>query len=130
MDEHWQDEHWQDDELRSTFARLGFITCSRSMTALLRRAKKAADISDVKGKEVTLQLRQENFLQQASDVYAVIWSAGGGFGDPLERDPSSVREDVIDNRSVSIASGATLAPSRTLHSRFSTSLPSAVLPPC
>lgn len=47
MDEHWQDEHWQDDELRSTFARLGFITCSRSMTALLRRAKKAADISDV-----------------------------------------------------------------------------------
>ncbi|HWZ73916.1 MAG TPA: hydantoinase B/oxoprolinase family protein [Casimicrobiaceae bacterium] len=62
-----------------------------------------ANISDVKGEEVTLQLRQENFLQQARDVYAVIWSAGGGFGDPLERDPSSVREDVIDHRSVSIA---------------------------
>jgi N-methylhydantoinase B len=62
-----------------------------------------ADIAAVKGEEVTLQLRQENFLQQPRDVYAVIWSAGGGFGDPLERDASSVREDVIDNRSVSIA---------------------------
>ncbi|MDQ6924256.1 MAG: hypothetical protein M3Z74_08780, partial [Pseudomonadota bacterium] len=44
------------------------------------------------------------FRQQPRDVYAVLWSAGGGFGDPLERDPSSVREDVIDNRSVSVAS--------------------------
>jgi len=50
-----------------------------------------------------LQLRQENFLQQPGDVYAVMWSAAGGFGDPLERDPSSVCEDVIDSRSVSIA---------------------------
>jgi N-methylhydantoinase B len=62
-----------------------------------------ADIADVKGDEITLQLRQENFLQQPSDVYAVLWSAAGGFGDPLERDPASVREDVIENRSVSMA---------------------------
>ena len=40
-------EHWQDDELRAVFARLGFITESGALTALLRRAKKAADISDV-----------------------------------------------------------------------------------
>jgi len=40
-------EQWDDDELRTAFARLGFITCSRTMTALLRRAKKAADISDI-----------------------------------------------------------------------------------
>src|SRR5437762_5203236 len=62
-----------------------------------------ADIADVKGDEVTLQLRQENFPQQSNDVYAVIWSAGGGFGDPLGRAPARVREDVIDNRSVSLA---------------------------
>src|SRR5438128_2210395 len=47
-----------------------------------------ADIADVKGEDITLHLRQENFLQQPRDVYAVVWSAGGGFGDPLERDPS------------------------------------------
>jgi N-methylhydantoinase B len=62
-----------------------------------------ADIADLKGEEVTLQLRQENFQQQPVDVYAVIWSAGGGFGDPLERAPERVREDVFDNRSVSTA---------------------------
>ena len=61
------------------------------------------DIAEVNGREVTLQLRQENFQQQPGDVYAVTWSAAGGFGDPLEREPDKVREDVIDNRSVSIA---------------------------
>src|SRR5260221_14220092 len=59
------------------------------------------DIAEVKGEEVTLQLRQENFVQKPDDVYAVIWSAAGGFGDPLERDPEKVRDDVIEQRSVS-----------------------------
>jgi N-methylhydantoinase B len=58
-------------------------------------------IEEIKGKEETLQLRQENFQQNPTDVYAVIWSAAGGFGDPLARDPEKVREDVIENRSVS-----------------------------
>jgi len=62
-----------------------------------------ADIAEVKGEDVTLQLRQENFLQHPADVYAVIWSAAGGFGDPLEREPEKVREDVVDNRTVSFA---------------------------
>jgi len=63
----------------------------------------------LKGEEVTLQLRQENFVQMPEDVYAVIWSAAGGFGDPLERDPLKVREDVLDQRSVS------LPPPRTIY---------------
>src|SRR5208282_857784 len=62
-----------------------------------------ADIAEVIGEEVTLQLRQENFLQQPADVYAVIWAAAGGFGDPLEREPEKVREDVVDNGTVSTA---------------------------
>jgi N-methylhydantoinase B len=36
-------------------------------------------------------------------VYAVIWSAAGGFGDPLERDPERVRADVLEDRCVSPA---------------------------
>jgi N-methylhydantoinase B len=63
-----------------------------------------ADIADVKGEAVTLQLRQENIQQEARDVYAVIWSAAGGFGDPYERDPEKVCQDVVESRSVSIAS--------------------------
>jgi two-component system, NtrC family, response regulator GlrR len=36
-----------DQELLSNFARLGFITCSPSMVPLLRRAYKAAEVSDI-----------------------------------------------------------------------------------
>ena len=61
------------------------------------------DIAEVQGEEVTLQLRQENFQQRPDDVYAVIWAAGAGFGDPFERDPQKVYEDVVDSRSVSVA---------------------------
>ena len=69
-----------------------------------RRRQIPNDIAEVKGEEVTLQLREENFLQKPDDVYAVIWAAAGGFGDPLERDPEKVREDVVDARSVSVES--------------------------
>ena len=51
------------------------------------------DISDVAGKEVTLGLREEDFEQRPQDVYAVAWSAAGGFGNPTDRDPELVLED-------------------------------------
>jgi len=74
----------------------------------LGKQEMPTDIAQVKGEEVTLQLRQENFVQMPEDVYAVIWSAAGGFGDPLERDPLKVREDVLDQRSVSLAAARTI----------------------
>ncbi len=52
------------------------------------------DTSEVTGKAVLLQLRQENFVQNAADVYAVRWSGGGGFGDPLRRDPERIAHDL------------------------------------
>src|SRR5437773_8476912 len=76
----------------------------RRATDIFERLKERripGDIAELKGEEVTLALRQENFLQKPDDVYAVIWSAAGGFGDPLERDPEKVRDDVIEQRSVS-----------------------------
>ncbi|MFI5401284.1 MAG: acetone carboxylase subunit gamma, partial [SAR324 cluster bacterium] len=48
---------------------------------------------EIEGKAVTLQLRQQNFIQRPEDVYAVRWCGGGGFGDPLERDPMLVARD-------------------------------------
>jgi N-methylhydantoinase B len=41
-----------------------------------------------------------NFRQNPTDVYAVMWSAGGGFGDPFERDPRHVADD-FEARAVS-----------------------------
>jgi N-methylhydantoinase B len=61
------------------------------------------DIAEVAGTREELGLRQENFAQHPQDVYAVIWTAAGGFGDPLERDPERVRRDVVENRAVSRA---------------------------
>jgi N-methylhydantoinase B len=66
----------------------------------MKRAELVGDIDELKGKPETLQLRQQDFVQNPSDVYAVLWSAAGGFGDPLERDPAKVHADV-DNGDVS-----------------------------
>jgi len=67
----------------------------------LSNADMPGDISEIQGQSKTLALRQQNFLQKPSDVYAVIWSAGGGFGDPIERDPERVRDDVFEQAAVS-----------------------------
>ena len=40
--------------------------------------------------------RVDGVRQNPADVYAVLRSAAGGFGDPLERDPAKVKSD-IDN---------------------------------
>jgi N-methylhydantoinase B len=61
-----------------------------------------ADIAEVGGREEILGLRQQNFTQKASDVYSVLWTGAGGFGDPLERDPALVAFDVTENMAVSI----------------------------
>jgi N-methylhydantoinase B len=69
----------------------------------MKASNLVTDISELEGTPQTLQLRQQDFDQSPSDVYAVLWSAGGGFGDPLERDPAKVEADV-DNGDVSAES--------------------------
>jgi len=78
----------------------------RRDTDILQRLKDRDlidDISEVKGETVELQLRQQDFLQQPNDVYSVIWTAAGGFGDPAERDAERVAKDVLENGAVSVA---------------------------
>jgi N-methylhydantoinase B len=53
-----------------------------------------ADISEVRGEEELLQLRQIDIHQGPADVYEVAFAAGAGYGDPIERDPEAVRRDV------------------------------------
>lgn len=67
---------------------------------LIRESVMPGDIAEVGGTEEVLALRQQNFKQARSDVYSVIWTGGGGFGDPLERDMESVRKDVVENMAV------------------------------
>jgi len=60
----------------------------------MKEARLIEDSSEVDGKPELLELRQENFVQNAADVYAVRWSGGGGFGDPMQRDPERVAHDL------------------------------------
>jgi len=66
----------------------------------MRASQMVGDIRELKGQSETLGLRQQDFIQNPADVYAVLWSAAGGFGDPLERDAAKVEAD-IDNGDVS-----------------------------
>jgi N-methylhydantoinase B len=68
----------------------------------MKKSELVNDIDELEGKSETLQLRQQDFVQNPADVYAVLWSAAGGFGDPLERDPAKVQADV-ENGDVSAA---------------------------
>ncbi|MBL8385364.1 MAG: hydantoinase B/oxoprolinase family protein [Burkholderiales bacterium] len=70
--------------------------------ARFARRSMPSDIDELAGRPEGLQLRQMNFRQNPADVYAVMWSAGGGFGDPFERDPERVADDVAE-RAVSAA---------------------------
>jgi N-methylhydantoinase B len=62
----------------------------------MKRSELVGDIAELSGESETLQLRQQDFVQMPSDVYAVLWSAAGGFGDPLERDAAKVEADVAN----------------------------------
>jgi N-methylhydantoinase B len=64
--------------------------------ARIAESRMPADWSEVEGEPVTLQPRQEDFRQTAADVYAVRWTGGGGFGDPMDRDPDDVQDDLDD----------------------------------
>lgn len=54
------------------------------------------DVNQLNGDEVVLQLREENFEQGIADVYAVRWTGGGGFGDPFDRNPEDIEQDLED----------------------------------
>jgi N-methylhydantoinase B len=73
----------------------------------MKRAELVGDIDELKGKKVELGLRQQDFSQNPTDVYAVLWSAAGGFGDPLERNPKDVHDDV-ENGDVSVEAARTI----------------------
>lgn len=62
----------------------------------MRSSDMPEDAAELEGDAVVLQLREENFEQLPEDVYAVRWTGGGGFGDPFERDPADIEQDLED----------------------------------
>jgi N-methylhydantoinase B len=56
------------------------------------------EIGDYEGREDLVEPKERGMTQGADDVWEVSWCAGGGYGDPLERDPESVLADVLAGR--------------------------------
>jgi N-methylhydantoinase B len=54
------------------------------------------DFAAVTGDEEIVGPKQRGIIQTPDDVIEIAWCAGGGFGDPLERDPAVVLADVLD----------------------------------
>lgn len=77
----------------------GFVRRS-DIQARLAGGNIPGDIGEVAGDPYLIGLRESGIAQNRDDVYAVAWCGGGGFGDPFQRDPAALDED-IRNRSVS-----------------------------
>ncbi len=50
------------------------------------------------GHEIPIHAKERGLVQQPNDVWEVAWCAGGGYGDPLTRDPQRVCDDVCEGR--------------------------------
>ncbi|HVX31546.1 MAG TPA: hydantoinase B/oxoprolinase family protein [Solirubrobacterales bacterium] len=52
-------------------------------------------IDSIDGEEGLVEPKERGMTQGPDDVWEVSWCAGGGYGDPLEREPEAVLADVI-----------------------------------
>jgi N-methylhydantoinase B len=57
-------------------------------------ARIPATLEDLEGDLHVIRPQEANFIQTPDDVYEVWCSTGGGWGDPLDREPRKVAEDV------------------------------------
>jgi N-methylhydantoinase B len=53
-----------------------------------------ADLDELSGAEEILGPKQRGIVQGPDDVMEIAWCAGGGIGDPIEREPAAVLADV------------------------------------
>lgn len=58
------------------------------------RGELPRDVDEVEGRPRQIGLREHGFPQTPDDVYAVAWCGGGGFGDPLDREPERIQADL------------------------------------
>jgi N-methylhydantoinase B len=60
----------------------------------IARGELPRDISELEGRMEYLCPKTQVY-QHDRDVYQCLWQGGGGYGDPLDREPEQVREDVL-----------------------------------
>ncbi|MFC3958784.1 hydantoinase B/oxoprolinase family protein [Halovivax cerinus] len=60
---------------------------------LLESGEIPADVGEIDGDRDIVSPKAK-FVQEADDIYYSIWQGGGGYGDPIDRDPERVAADV------------------------------------
>ncbi|NUT54461.1 MAG: hydantoinase B/oxoprolinase family protein, partial [Thermoleophilia bacterium] len=66
--------------------------------AVLASGRIPQALSELSGETEIIPPKERNIMQVPGDVWEVRWAAGGGFGDPLEREPAAVLRDVLGER--------------------------------
>ncbi len=64
--------------------------------AIERSGEMPVSLDELAGTSIHVSPKTGGIVQQPDDVFALAWTSAAGFGDPLERDPERVVED-IDN---------------------------------
>lgn len=68
---------------------------ARVWERVLETGKLPSNLAELSGRMEYLAPKTFNVPQQAGDVLVVSWAGAGGYGDPLERSPEAVRQDIL-----------------------------------
>ena len=74
------------------------LLTSSSLLESFRSGVLPISIDELKGNRQTFGPKPGLVLLKPGDVFEVTWQGGGGFGDPLERDPALVAMDVAEGK--------------------------------
>ncbi len=74
------------------------MVCNSDVQACFARGELPTNLAALHGEHLTIHAKARGLVQRPGDVWEVAWCAGGGYGDPLERDPALVVDDVNEGR--------------------------------
>jgi N-methylhydantoinase B len=67
---------------------------ARVQEAAARSGTMPAALDEVAGEHINVSPKTGGITQESGDVFSLAWTSAAGFGDPLERDPEMVVQDI------------------------------------
>ncbi len=61
-----------------------------------RNGSMPSDLEELGGEHINVSPKTGGIVQESGDVFSLAWTSAAGFGDPLERDPQRVVQDIDD----------------------------------
>ncbi len=76
--------------------RFMLIKDANVMEMLEQGGRMPGGLDELGGEHTHVAAKANDVIQQAGDVWSLAWTAASGYGDPLERDPDKVMQDIKD----------------------------------